>query len=273
MLDFSAIQNKLVQQRAEKSAGTKAAGQSGKADFQSLLIDAQLKMLSAWADGDRDNADESFAMAPDRFQMLDMLAKYREGSASESKPYLAPAVARNYQAEAASANDDTFLTSPAVPPSSPSEVQALIRRSADRHGIPQAFFERLIETESAFEPRALSPKGAMGLGQLMPSTARELGLTVNAEDGSVWDPESNLDASARYLRKLYDMYRSKGIDENESWSFAAGAYNAGMGNIGKAMNHLADDERSRWDNVAAALPRVTGTASRETIRYVDRLRA
>ncbi len=155
------------------------------------------------------------------------------------------------------------------------DIRQLVLKAAGDHQIPQALFDKLIHTESAFNPDAVSPKGAMGLGQLMPATARELGLNFGDDqtEGSVWDPASNLDASARYLRKLYDMYRAEEIDADESWNFAAGAYNAGMGNIGKAMDRLDDGERVQWDKVAGVLPQVTGSASRETIRYVDRLRS
>ena len=62
--------------------------------------------------------------------------------------------------------------------------------------------------QQGFNPFAKSSKGAMGLGQLMPETAKELSLDIDKPkgQGSVWDPESNLDASARYLSRLYSMY-------------------------------------------------------------------
>jgi soluble lytic murein transglycosylase-like protein len=115
----------------------------------------------------------------------------------------------------------------------------------------------------------------MGLGQIMPATAKELGLVIGDDKtpGSVWHPESNLDASARYLKKLHDKYRKQGIAADEAWSFAAGAYNAGMGNIAKAMNKVFHEPVKTWDQVAQVLPQVTGKYSQETIRYVERLRA
>ena len=115
----------------------------------------------------------------------------------------------------------------------------------------------------------------MGLGQIMPETATELGLTIGDDEtlGSVWHAESNLDASARYLKKLFDKYQKEGISEKEAWSFAAGAYNAGMGNIAKAMNEISLEPVKTWDQVAEVLPQVTGKYSQETIRYVNRLRA
>jgi soluble lytic murein transglycosylase-like protein len=134
-------------------------------------------------------------------------------------------------------------------------------------------FQKLIKTESGFNPDAKSFRGALGLGQLMPSTAKELGLNLKEDHsiGSVLHPESNLDASARYLRKLFDKYTKEGISDNEAWNFAAGAYNAGMGNIAKAI--VKAGRVSKWDQVAAVLPEITGKYSSETIRYVNRLRA
>ena len=136
-------------------------------------------------------------------------------------------------------------------------------------------FEKLIQTESAFNPNAKSPRGAMGLGQLMPATAEELGLSLKEDhsSGSILHPESNLNASARYLRKLFDKYVGEGIPSEEAWNFAAGAYNAGMGNIGRAMGRVSGKIVKNWDQGAEVLPEVTGKYSSETIKYVNRLRA
>ena len=149
----------------------------------------------------------------------------------------------------------------------------LANRVAKKNNVPKFFFQKLIQAESSFDPKAKSSKGAMGLGQLMPATAKELGLRLKKDDSmdSVWNPKSNLDASARYLRKLFEKYTGQGILENEAWNFAAGAYNAGMGNIGRAMDKL--DKVEKWDQVAAVLPQITGKYSAETINYVNRLRA
>ncbi len=81
----------------------------------------------------------------------------------------------------------------------------------------RVLFRALIQHESGFDPRAVSPKGAMGLGQIMPQTARSLGLT---------DPfaiEANLDAAARYLVKQLGTFRDARL--------ALAAYNAGPGAV------------------------------------------
>ena len=84
--------------------------------------------------------------------------------------------------------------------------------AARRHGIPEDLFLRLVQQESGWNPRARSHKGAMGLAQLMPGTARLLGVDPR-------DPHQNLDGGARYLA---EQYRTFG-----DWRLALAAYNAG----------------------------------------------
>lgn len=160
---------------------------------------------------------------------------------------------------------------------SKSELRQLARQTARKHGIPDRWFERLISLESNFDPVAVSSKGAMGLGQLMPATARELGLQVTdikeSGENSVWNPVPNLDASARYLSRLHEHFMQKGMEGPEAWNFAAGAYNAGIGNIEEAISHLKSGDHLVWDRVTEILPRVTGKFSGETIKYVENLRS
>lgn len=89
----------------------------------------------------------------------------------------------------------------------------MARDAARRNGIPEDLFLRLVQQESAWNPRAVSHAGAQGLAQLMPGTARYLGVR------NVWDPYENLDGGARYLREQYETFRS--------WRLALAAYNAG----------------------------------------------
>ncbi len=88
--------------------------------------------------------------------------------------------------------------------------------AARRHGVPEDLFLRLVQQESGWNPGAVSPKGATGLAQLMPETARMLGVDIN-------DPEENLQGGARYLRRMYDKFGS--------WKLALAAYNAGPGAV------------------------------------------
>lgn len=86
------------------------------------------------------------------------------------------------------------------------------REMARRHAIPEDLFLRLVQQESGWHAGAVSPKGAIGLAQLMPETARHLGVDPR-------DPTQNLEGGARYLRTQYERFGS--------WDLALAAYNAG----------------------------------------------
>ena len=89
----------------------------------------------------------------------------------------------------------------------------LIRRASRRHGVPAALVKAVIHAESAFNPRAVSPKGAMGLMQLMPATAQLLGVA------KPFHASQNVQGGTRYLRSLHDRYGN--------WTHTLAAYNAG----------------------------------------------
>lgn len=87
---------------------------------------------------------------------------------------------------------------------------------ARKHGVPEDLFLRLVQQESGWNPVAVSIKGATGLAQLMPETAKHLGVDIN-------NAEENLEGGARYLRMMYDKFGT--------WELALAAYNAGPGAV------------------------------------------
>ena len=89
-------------------------------------------------------------------------------------------------------------------------------RMAERHDIPKQLFFNLVTAESNWDPLITSPRGAIGLAQLMPGTAEELGVDP-------WDALDNLEGGARYLRQQYQRFGS--------WELALAAYNAGPGAV------------------------------------------
>jgi soluble lytic murein transglycosylase-like protein len=89
---------------------------------------------------------------------------------------------------------------------------ATARAAARRHGVPEDLFLRLVQQESGWNDKARSHKGAIGLAQLMPGTAKVLGVDPH-------DPQQNLEGGARYLAQQYRTFKS--------WRLALAAYNAG----------------------------------------------
>lgn len=94
----------------------------------------------------------------------------------------------------------------------------IVRAAAQRNEIDPALLTSVIGQESGFDPRAVSRAGAMGLMQLMPDTARSLGVK------DPFDPAQNVEGGARMLRQLLDRYHGR-VD------FALAAYNAGAGAV------------------------------------------
>ncbi|MFK7744023.1 MAG: lytic transglycosylase domain-containing protein [Roseobacter sp.] len=98
------------------------------------------------------------------------------------------------------------------------EYVDMARAAARKYGIPEDLFLRLVQQESGWNPNAKSHKGALGLAQLMPATARYLRVDP-------MNPRENLEGGARYLSKQYKKFRS--------WRLALAAYNAGPGAVKK----------------------------------------
>jgi soluble lytic murein transglycosylase-like protein len=101
-----------------------------------------------------------------------------------------------------------------VPQQKPVDVNALMQGAGAKHGLDPDFIASVVHAESGFNARAVSPKGAQGLMQLMPNTAAQLGVKDS------FDAEANVDAGTKYLRALLDQY-------NGDVHKALAAYNAG----------------------------------------------
>ena len=113
---------------------------------------------------------------------------------------------------------------PALPEPAPAvkpglSIPELADAAADKYGLPRKLVRSVIAAESAFQAEALSPKGAIGPMQLMPGTARDLGVNPH-------DPAQNVDGGTRYLRDLLEKY-------NYGLWHSLAAYNAGPGAVDK----------------------------------------
>ncbi len=114
----------------------------------------------------------------------------------------------------------------------------VIAEAAARHGVDADLICSVIRTESHFNPRATSERGAMGLMQLMPETARELGVK------NAYDPRENVMGGTLYLKRLLERYRGQ-------TDLALAAYNWGMGNLERNPDGLP----------------------RETVAYIEKVKA
>jgi hypothetical protein len=126
------------------------------------------------------------------------------------------------------------------------DYRALASQIAQQEGVPVDLFLRLVNQESRFNPNAVSPAGAMGLAQLMPGTARDLGVDPN-------DPVQNLTGGARYLRQQLDTFGQPDL--------ALAAYNAGPGNVRKHGGVPPFEETQNYVSSILGAPATQGRAS------------
>jgi soluble lytic murein transglycosylase-like protein len=149
----------------------------------------------------------------------------------------------------------------------------LISEHSKRNGVRSDLVRAVLQVESAFNPNAMSPKGAMGLMQLMPSTARQYGVR------NAFNPAENVRAGVAYLRGLLDRYSN-----NEELALAA--YNAGPGAVDKHGQAVPPYRETR--NYVAQINKMVGSnrhveqrgsqiykvteviGGREVVRYTDK---
>ncbi|MDQ2899411.1 MAG: lytic transglycosylase domain-containing protein [Acidobacteriota bacterium] len=127
-----------------------------------------------------------------------------------------------YEQEEYTAPPPPAPAAPVAAPSAPVTPRELIAATAKKHGLPAAFVQSVAATESAFRPNAVSPKGAIGLMQLMPDTAKAYGANPRI-------PEQNVEAGTQYLRELLAKYEN----QDDQVPRALAAYNAGPGAVDK----------------------------------------
>lgn len=132
---------------------------------------------------------------------------------------------------AAPAASEVVALKPEIAPPASTDPRAMVRDAARRSGLPPEFVESVAQVESGFRADAVSPKGALGIMQLMPGTARTLGADPR-------DTAQNIDAGTRLLRELLLKYDGDVVK-------ALAAYNAGEGAVDKYRG-LPPYNETRW---------------------------
>lgn len=148
------------------------------------------------------------------------------------------------------------VTTPiAAPRTVRDDFDPLVREHAARHALRPELVRAVIQVESGFNPRARSPKGAMGLMQLMPATAYALGVR------NPYDPADNIAGGTAYLRQLLDRYQG-----NEELALAA--YNAGAGAVDRWGRQIPPYQETReYVKKVGSRTAVVKASTRRTIVY------
>src|SRR5687767_15719534 len=134
-----------------------------------------------------------------------------------------------------------------------SRFESIVQQHASRQALRPELVRAVIQVESGFDPRATSPKGAMGLMQLMPDTARSLGVV------DAYDPEENIRGGTAYLRQLLNKYGSEQL--------ALAAYNAGPGAVDRYDGVPPYRETKHYVRKVGSKAGATTNAPKRTVLY------
>jgi soluble lytic murein transglycosylase-like protein len=218
------MQSRLLTSRrfSDHNASFLGAGPS----FSTLLIELMARPEASMTDGSNGKVEGG-----DKVSQQLPLSTRKARQHGRYAPYLYPQPGTSSQARLNQVN-------------AASEFDALIHKTAAQYDVDPVLVKAVVRQESGFNPSATSRVGAAGLMQLMPATARELGVA------NIYDPQQNLDGGVRYLKSMIDRY-------NGDVTLALAAYNAGPGNVDRYGGVPPFSETQLYvKNVLATITRV-----------------
>lgn len=161
-----------------------------------------------------------------------------------------------------------------------SPYDSILKACADSTGTDWKLLAAIMYKESRFHMEAGSPRGAVGLMQVKPSTARYLDISDPVS------PEQNILAGARYVSRLEKLYKGKAANREELRKFILAAYNAGEGRINECLNYarIKGKDNSFWKEIVEVIPEMSDStvmesgvlkygrfSGKETVYFVDKV--
>lgn len=199
----------------------------------------RLEMMQSAISLCRDEQDAPPAPLSGTRSMQNLLQLFRSNQGTE--PAVPPATEGDVSTPAANGSPGPASATGAAP----AGIDAIVQKAAARYGVDERLIKAVIKAESNFNPNAVSHAGAQGLMQLMPATARGIGVT------NPFDPEQNVMGGTKFLKAMLDRY---GGDVNA----ALAAYNWGPGNVDRNPASLPRETRTYLAKVTAYYAQFTG---------------